>query len=219
MCSNLLCSSYQLLATTVCIGALPSWKAPSLSGNDAWTIGWTWSLRMFMQLDSSENITCFYWSADQPLWFLHHFNLFGMLIVESRDFLMVALPWYPALLSSQRTVLIETGLFICWFNSAVTLAAIVRCFLSTMRFNARWSLSVSLEAKPELIWLLEFFPGFLNFVMVLDMLALEKRSSVQLLWWMRMLTYELKQSAHFQTQLGYAFLLKCQWIWKRITVK
>ena len=116
-----------------------------------------------MQLDSSENITCFYWSADQPLWFLHHFNLFGMLIVESRDFLMVALPWYPALLSSQRTVLIETGLFICWFNSAVTLAAIVRCFLSTMRFNAHWSLSVSLEAKPELIWLVEFFSRLLEF--------------------------------------------------------
>ena len=52
------------------------------------------------------------------------------------------------------------------------LAAVVWCFLPTMRFNERLSLSVSLEVRPELLWLLEVFPCFLNSAMVLDMVAL-----------------------------------------------
>ena len=46
-----------------------------------------------------------------------------------------------------------------------------------MRFNARRSLSVSLEVWPELLWLLEVFLCFLNSVMVLDMASLEKPSN------------------------------------------
>ena len=46
-----------------------------------------------------------------------------------------------------------------------------------MRFNARRSLSVSLEVRPELLRLLEVFPYFENSTLVLDMLALEKPSS------------------------------------------
>ena len=95
------------------------------------------------KLDSSEDITCFHWSADQLLWSLHHLNLFWMLVVESSDFLMAALPLYPDLLSLRRTVFVEARLFKCWFNSAVTLAAVVRCFLPTMRLNARRFLSVA----------------------------------------------------------------------------
>ena len=72
-----------------------------------------------------------------------------------------------------QAVLVETVLFRCWFNSTVTLAAVDRCVLPAMRFNARRSLSVSLEVRPELFWLL----GFLNSVLVLDMAALEKPSS------------------------------------------
>ena len=51
----------------------------------------------------------------------------------------------------------------------------------TMRFNARRSLSISLEVRPELIRLLEDFPCFLNSVMVLDMAALENSSSSAIL--------------------------------------
>ena len=90
---------------------------------------------------------------------------------------MAALPRYPTLLSSQRTVLVETGLFRCCLNATITLAAVVRYFLQTVRLNAHRSLSVSLEIRPELLRFLEGFPCFLNSVMVLDMAALEKPPS------------------------------------------
>ena len=88
--------------------------------------------------------------CDQLLWSLHHFNIFRMLIVESRGFPMAALSWYPILLSSRRTVLVVNGIFRCWFHSAATLVKVVWCFLPTMRFYARRSMSVSLEVWQEL---------------------------------------------------------------------
>ena len=60
-------------------------------------------------------------------------------------------------------VLVGTGLFRCRFNSAFTLAAVVRCFLSTMCFNARRSLLVNFEVRPILLWLLERFFELLKF--------------------------------------------------------
>ena len=62
------------------------------------------------------------------------------------------------------------------FNPAVTLVAVVRSYFLQMRFNARRSLSVSLEVQPELRRLLNVSLGFSNSVMVLDMVALEKPS-------------------------------------------
>lgn len=56
----------------------------------------------------------------------NHFIIVWMLQGEKWVFLTVALPWYPALWSSQRAVFVETGLFRWLFNSAVTLATIVR---------------------------------------------------------------------------------------------
>ena len=44
-------------------------------------------------------------------------------------------------------------------------------------FNARQSLSVSLEVCPELLRVLKVFMCFLNSVLVLDMEALEKTSN------------------------------------------
>ena len=55
--------------------------------------------------------------------------------------------------------------------------AVVRCFLPTMRFITRRSLLANLEVRPELLWLLEGFPCFLNSLKVLDIVALEKPSS------------------------------------------
>ena len=61
------------------------------------------------------------------------------------------------------------------------MAAVVRCFLPTMPFNARRSLSVSLQVVPESLRLLKIFPCFLISVMVLDKVALEKPSSSSVL--------------------------------------
>ena len=44
------------------------------------------------------------------------FNFFWMLIVESRVFQMAVLLWYPALLSSRRTVLVKTEQLWYWFT-------------------------------------------------------------------------------------------------------
>ena len=115
-------------------------------------------------------------SADKPLWSLHHFYLLRMFIVESRGFLMAALPRYLFLLGTRRTVLVDTGLFRCWFNSAVTLAAIVRNFLTIMRSNAGRSLFVNLEVRPELFRLLEVFLRFVNSVIVFDFAALYRKT-------------------------------------------
>ena len=46
------------------------------------------------------------------------------------------------------TVLVETELFRYWFDSAVTLTEVVRCFLPTMRFNARRSPHVCKFVSP-----------------------------------------------------------------------
>ena len=72
--------------------------------------------------------------------------------------------WYQDLLSSRRTALVETGLFRCRFNLAITLVAVVRCFLPAIRFNARRSQPVSMKVRPELLRLLEGFPCFMNSV-------------------------------------------------------
>ena len=156
------------------------------------------------QLYSSENITSFHWSTYQPLWSLHHFNLFWMPIVEGKGFLMAAFPWYPALLSSRWIVLVENELFSCWLISLVTLASVVQCFLLTMRFNASRPLSVSLEVRPELCRLIaRGFPCFLNSVMVLAMEVLVKPSTSTLLV-TEAPAIRLSTIYHFQTQFGHA---------------
>ena len=50
------------------------------------------------------------------------------------------------------------------------------------RVDARRSLLVSLEVRPELHWLPEVFPCFFNSVMVIDIVALEKKQAGQLFW-------------------------------------
>ena len=85
---------------------------------------------------------------------------------------MAALLFYPALLSSRRIVVVR-----CKFKSAVTLVAVIRCFLPKTRSNARRFLSVSLQVRPVLFRFLEIFPCFLNSVIVLEIEALEKPSS------------------------------------------
>ena len=115
-------------------------------------------------------------------------------------------PQYPAVLNSRWTILIETRLFRCWYNSAVTLAAVVRYFFPAMRLNARRSLSVSLKVCSKLLQLLEVFPCYLNSVMVLHMVAIEKLSSSAVL---------VKQFTLLQTQLGNAFNLNFSKIWRK----
>ena len=142
------------------------------------------------------------WSTYQPLWSLHHFNPFWLLIVDYRGLVVATFPWYPALLSSRRTDLVETGLSRYRFNSAVTLAAVVWCLHLTMRYNALRSFSLSLKVRPELLQLLEIFTCLLNSVMIYDVVA------VQLFWWRRLLPYERQQFAIFQTQSCHAFYRK-----------
>ena len=220
--SLLSCSSYKFLTTwALCNGELLSWKMPSPSENNAWTIGehdhpkcslnpccWSYHAeidgteensticlpkpslihicallwaegsqgcklpctafthKLALQLGKEKkwtrrriSLNCFHLSTDQPLWSLHHFNLFWMLMVEIKGFLIAAFPWYPVLLSSRRTVLVETGLFKCWFNSSVTLAAVVRCFLPTMRVGNVESLAEITSVARGFSVLLEFHHG------------------------------------------------------------
>ena len=107
-------------------------------------------------------------------------------------------------LSIGKSNWIETGLFRCWFNPAVTLAAVVRCFLSTMRFNARRSLSVSLEIRLELLRLLKVFSCFMNSFMVLDLGSSRKIKQFSY-FGDRLLSYEIQQIFISQTQLGHVF--------------
>ena len=118
------------------------------------------------------------WSADQPLWSLHHQNLMNVDSGKQR-FLNVCF-----------SLVVETGLFRCWYNS------IVRCFLPTMHFNTSRSVSVSF-VRPELLGFLEGFPRFLNSVIVLDTVALDKPSSSAVLV-TEAPPYELRQFALFK---------------------
>ena len=111
-------------------------------------------------LDSSENITCFHWSADQPLWSLHHSTSSECWYWKTevswwRLFHAIQLYWahgehfgskldYSDVDSTQQSL---------WR----------RCFLPTMCFNARRFLSVGLEDRPVFLWLLEVFPVLLEF--------------------------------------------------------
>ena len=114
------------------------------------------------KLNSSKNITWFHWPADQPLWSLHHFNLFWMLIVESRGFMMAAHPWYPIILNSRQTVLPELDYSdvnsiqqsLCWqYNVMLSSHNAFECTsISVGKFESparitpdAWGLSVLLE--------------------------------------------------------------------------
>ena len=145
-------------------------------------------------------LQCCHWSAD--LWSLHHFNLFWMLIVKVRGFLMDR-GWGSSMIFGFIELMVNRFGRNCTIQMLIQLCS--RFGGSSPMLSSHNALQCTSGRKSGWnysgCW--RFFLAYWTPTWSL-ICSTRKKQAVQF-WWLRLLPYELRQFALFQTQLGHAF--------------